>query len=58
MTEQNKKENTTKYGEEVCREFCWLPIDKQKENAERLGKITKPNKKKNDLIKNKIKKKE
>lgn len=35
-----KKENTTKYGEEVCSEFAWLPLDKQKENAEKFEKIT------------------
>ena len=37
----NKKDNTTKYGENVCSEFEWLPIDKQKENAKKLAKITK-----------------
>ena len=26
----DKSENTTKYGEEVCSEFAWLPLDKQK----------------------------
>ncbi len=35
-----KKENTTKYGEQVCSEFAWLPLDKQKENAEKFAKIT------------------
>ena len=35
-----KKDNTTKYGEQV-----WLPLDKQKENAIRFDKITKKNKK-------------
>ncbi len=39
-----EKENTTKYGEQVCSEFAWLPLDKQKENAERFDKITKKNK--------------
>lgn len=38
---ENKKENTTKYGEEVCSEFAWLPLDKQKEKAEKFSKITK-----------------
>lgn len=47
MKNDNKKENTTKYGEQVCSEFAWLPIDKQKENAEKFSKITKSNKKKN-----------
>ncbi|MCI8546237.1 MAG: hypothetical protein HFJ44_03290 [Clostridia bacterium] len=35
-----KKENTTMFGEQVCSEFAWLPLDKQKENAEKLSKIT------------------
>lgn len=45
MSKQDKKENTTKYGEEVCTEFAWLPLDKQKEKADRLDKITKHRKK-------------
>lgn len=36
----DKKDNTTKYGEEVCSEFAWLPLDKQKENAEKFAEIT------------------
>ena len=44
MSKQDKKENTTKYGEEVCTEFAWLPLDKQKEKADRLDKITKQGK--------------
>lgn len=36
-----KKENITKYGEQVCTEFSWLPLDKQKENAEKFDKMTK-----------------
>ena len=46
MKRTNKKENTTKYGEQVCTEFAWLPLDKQKEKAEMLNKITKANKNK------------
>lgn len=42
--EKTKKENTSKYGEFVCSEYHWLPIEKQKEQAERLNKITKKNK--------------
>ena len=42
----NKKKNTTLYGEEVCSEFAWLPLDKQKENADKLNKMTKKNIKK------------
>lgn len=38
--ESIKKENTTMFGEQVCSEFAWLPIDKQKENADKLSKIT------------------
>lgn len=37
----DKKPNTTMYGEEVCSEFVWLPLDKQKENADKLANITK-----------------
>lgn len=40
----HKKENSTKYGEQVCSEFAWLPLDKQKEKAEMLAKITKKKK--------------
>lgn len=46
MDKVDKKENTTKYGEQVCSEFAWLSLDKQKENAEKFDKITKKNKKK------------
>lgn len=42
-----KKDNTTKYGEQVCSEFAWLPLDKQKENANKFDKMTKKNKKDN-----------
>ena len=45
-----KKENTTMFGEQVCSEFAWLPLDKQKENAEKLSKIT--NKKREKLNNN------
>ncbi|MBR3614914.1 MAG: hypothetical protein IKL55_07040 [Clostridia bacterium] len=48
MENSNKKENTTKYGEQVCSEFAWLPLDKQKEKAEKFDKITKSNKKKSN----------
>ena len=36
-----KKEDTTKYGEFVCSNYHWLPIEKQKEQAEKLANITK-----------------
>ena len=39
----SKKEDTTKYGEFVCSTYHWLPVEKQKEQAERLSKITKKN---------------
>lgn len=45
-----KKENTTKYGEQVCSEFAWLPLDKQKEKAEKLDKITKKKIEKNNKL--------
>ena len=35
-----KLKNTTKYGEFVCSFYQWLPLDKQKEQAQRLVKIT------------------
>ena len=43
---KKKKDNTTMYGENVCTEFEWLPLDKQKENAEKFDKITKNKRKK------------
>lgn len=46
MDKTNKRENSTKYGEQVCSEFAWLPLDKQKEKAEKLSKITESNKSK------------
>lgn len=48
MKKDSPKENTTKYGEQVCSEFAWLPLDKQKEKAEEFNRITKSNKKKNN----------
>lgn len=46
--ELEEKENKTKYGEFVCTEFKWLPIEKQKEKAEKLDKITKKDECKKD----------
>lgn len=46
MKKENKKENITKYGEQVCSEFAWLPLDKQKEKAEKLSQMTESNKNK------------
>lgn len=39
-----KKEDTTKYGEFVCSNYHWLPIEKQKEQAENLANMTKKKK--------------
>lgn len=36
-----EKDNTTKYGEFVCSFHQWLPIDKQKEQTEKMSKMTK-----------------
>lgn len=44
--DKEKKDNVTLYGENVCTEFEWLPLDKQKENAEKFAKITKNKKEK------------
>ena len=45
---KKKNKNVTKYGEVVCSEFEWLPIEKQKENDDKLANITqKRNKEKN-----------
>ncbi len=41
---KNKKDNTTKYGEFVCTEHHWLPLDKQKEKAAKMTNLTKENK--------------
>ena len=43
MDEENLK-NTTKYGEFVCSYYQWLPLEKQKEQADKLSKITKTQK--------------
>ena len=38
------EEETTKYGEFVCSFDVWLPIDKQKEQAKKMEKMTKSEK--------------
>ncbi len=43
-----KKENTTKYGEFVCTEYQWLPLEKQKEPADKMANMTKKEKGKKD----------
>lgn len=35
------EENVTKYGEFVCTAYKWLPLEKQKQDAERFEEITK-----------------
>ena len=34
-------EDSTKYGEFVCTEYQWLPLEKQKEQAEKMANMTK-----------------
>ena len=41
-----KKEDMTKYGEFVCSAFHWLPIEKQKEQVEKMENRTKTKDKK------------
>ena len=41
MRYKKTKKNVTKYGEEICTEFSWLPLEKQKENAIRFENMTK-----------------
>lgn len=41
--EENNLKNTTKYGEFVCSFYQWLPIDIQKEQTEKMSKITDKN---------------
>lgn len=38
------EEETTKYGEFVCSLDVWLPINKQKEQAKKMEKMTKSEK--------------
>ena len=39
--QEKRKEDTSMYGEFVCSLDHWLPIEKQKEQADRLNEITK-----------------
>ena len=41
-----KEDNVTKYGEFVCSQFAWLPLDKQKEKTNEMDEMTKNKKKK------------
>ena len=54
---EHKKEDTTKYGEFVCSTYHWLPIEKQKEQVEKIEQATrnkKDNRKKIKLFNKKI----
>lgn len=42
--DEEENDNVTLYGENVCTQFVWLPLDKQKENADKFAKITKKKK--------------
>lgn len=44
MKEKKEKEDATKYGEFIPSYFSWLTLKEQKENADRLSKITKKKK--------------
>lgn len=39
--DDEKQDNTTKYGEFVCSFYQWLPIDIQKKQAEKMSNVTK-----------------
>ncbi len=39
--EENKNQNTTKYGEFVCSFYQWLPLDIQKKHAKDMSEMTK-----------------
>ena len=45
LKKDDRKENTSFYGEFITSYFAWIPPSIQKENAERLENITKPNNK-------------
>jgi len=38
-------EDATQYGEFISTYFAWIPLPDQKENAERMAKVTKKDKK-------------
>lgn len=40
-TEEDLTEDVTKYGEYVCSQFHWLPIEKQKRRAGKMENISK-----------------
>ena len=44
MKEKKRKEDTSKYGEFVPSSHQWLPIEHQKEKAEKLANVTKKKK--------------
>ena len=44
MGKKSNKKNTTQHGENVPSEFGWVPPEKQKENANKMDKMTKKKK--------------
>lgn len=57
LKKDDRKENTSLYGEFITSYFAWIPPSIQKENAERLENITKPNNKEKKLKKREKKRK-
>lgn len=46
MENKEKKEDATKYGEFVCSNYHWVPLDEQKKIAKKMENITKKEKSK------------
>lgn len=44
MKNDDEKEDTTKYGEFISTYFAWITLEKQKENAKAMEKMTKDKK--------------
>ncbi len=38
---ENEARNTTKYGEFVCSNYQWLPLEVQKDKANKMNEMTK-----------------
>jgi len=45
IEKHEETEDVTKYGEFISSYFAWIGLDKQKENVERIEKITSKNQK-------------
>lgn len=58
LKKDDRKENTSLYGEFITSYFAWVPPSVQKENVERLENITKPNNKEKNQKKEKNKEKD